>query len=226
MTPLDTRTVHDRDWLEVKRSDAFFEAAPRYPDIAALIVRLAPRRLLDVGCGSGYLARLLKARLPGLAVHGVDVSRVALARARAHVGWVCQVDLDRGHLPLRSDQYDTVVCVEVLEHLYDPDHALQEIHRVLAPGGLAVVTVPNLAYWRHRLALLRGRVPPPAVDRRHLHQFDARLFADALSRAGLRPTAMTGHAVRLGRLARRRPELFSDTLIAVAAKGAGPGERA
>lgn len=219
---LDPEALHDRDWRETKASDAFFEQARRYPDIAGVIARLAPRRLLDVGCGSGYLAKLLKARVPGLVIHGVDVSGVALERARAHVDQVWQVDLDKADIPLPSEQYDAVTCVEVLEHLYDPDHALREIARVLSPLGHAVVTVPNLAYWRFRLDLLRGRVPAPAADRRHLHQFDHRLLAETLARAALSPVGMTGHGVRLELLARRCPVLFSDILVATAVKKA-PG---
>lgn len=216
--PLDPEALHDRDWLGTKATDAFFDQALRYPDIADLIARLHPQKLLDVGCGSGYLTKLLKARVPGLVVHGVDISSVALERARAHADQVWQVDLDKANLPMPTDLYDTVTCVEVLEHVYDPDHTLREIARVLASGGRAVVTVPNLAYWRYRLDLLRGRVPPPAADRRHLHQFDRRLFADALARTGLRVVEMTGHGIRLGWLARRRPDLFSDILIVTAVK--------
>jgi 2-polyprenyl-3-methyl-5-hydroxy-6-metoxy-1,4-benzoquinol methylase len=214
--PLDPESLHDLDWLEAKASDAFFEGTPRYPEIADLIAALHPRWLLDVGCGSGYMAKLLKERAPGLVVHGVDISGVALQRARAHVDQVWQVDLDRSVLPVTSAQYDTVTCIEVLEHLYDPDHALQEIARVLVPGGYAVITVPNLAYWRFRLQFLRGRMPPPAVDRRHLHQFDLKLLVDTLSRAGLQPVRITGHGLRLRWIARRRPALFSDILIATA----------
>jgi len=215
---LDPETRHDRDWLVTKESDAFFEQALRYPDIAQVTSRLQPKRLLDVGCGSGYLAKLLKEGVPGLVVHGVDISSVALERARHHVDQVWQVDLDKNDLPVSSEQYDTVTCIEVLEHLYDPDHAIGEIARVLASGGCAVVTVPNLAYWRYRLDLLRGRVPPPAIDPRHLHQFDQRLLAKALGRSDLRLTGMTGHAVRLPWLARRHPAVFSDILIATAVK--------
>lgn len=215
---MDPEALHDRDWCETKASDAFFEGAERYPDIVAVIARLKPRRLLDVGCGSGYVAKLLKARAPGLVVHGVDISRVALERARAHVDQVWQVDLDKADLPLTAGQYDTATCVEVLEHLYDPEHALREICRVLAPLGRVVVTVPNLAYWRFRLDLLRGRVPAPAADRRHLHQFNRRLFAETLDRAGLHLLGLTGHGSRLRFLARRWPALFSDILIATATK--------
>src|SRR3989338_3225102 len=103
---LDPESLHDRDWLETKASDAFFEQTRRYPDIAEVVARLRPRRLLDVGCGSGYLAKLLKERVSGLVVHGGDISGVALERARAHVDQVWQVDLDKADLPLPGEQYD------------------------------------------------------------------------------------------------------------------------
>lgn len=215
---LDPESIHDWDWLETKASETFFEEAPRYPDIADVVAELRPRRLLDVGCGSGYLAKLLKMRVPELVVHGIDISSVALQRARRYLDQVWQVDLDRADLPAPAEHYDTVACVEVLEHLYDPDHALQEIARVLVPGGNAVVTVPNLAYWRFRLALLRGRMPPPAADRRHLHQFDMKLLVDTLSRAGLQPVQITGRGLRLRWIAHRWPTLFSDILIVTAVR--------
>jgi 2-polyprenyl-3-methyl-5-hydroxy-6-metoxy-1,4-benzoquinol methylase len=209
------RALHEQNWLETKASDAFFEQTPRYKDIADLVIALRPRRLLDVGCGSGYLARLLKAREPGLVVHGVDFAMAAVVRARAYTDQVWLADLDKSGLPCRSQRYDTVTCVEVLEHLYDPDHALREIARVIAPGGHAVVTVPNLAYWRYRLDLLRVRVPPPAADQRHLHQFDRELLSESLARASLRLVKMTGHRLRLRWLACLRPSVFSDMLVAV-----------
>jgi 2-polyprenyl-3-methyl-5-hydroxy-6-metoxy-1,4-benzoquinol methylase len=115
---LDPEARHDQ------ASDAFFEETPRYPDIAHVIVQLQPQKLLDVGCGSGYLAKLLKARVPGLVVHGMDISSVALERARNYTDQVWQVDLDKTDLPVPSDQYDTVTCIEVLEHLYDPKPGL------------------------------------------------------------------------------------------------------
>lgn len=148
---LDPESIHDRDWLETKASETFFEEAPRYPDIADVVAELQPRRLLDVGCGSGYLAKLLKMRVPELVVHGIDISSVALQRARRYLDQVWQVDLDKADLPAPAEHYDTVACVEVLEHLYDPDHALQEIARVLVPGGHDVeqqrpyrATIPEL----------------------------------------------------------------------------------
>lgn len=217
-SPIDARTRHDGDWLQEKPDDSRLQRAPRYVDISEAVARAGPRRLLDVGCGSGFLARQLKDRIPGIAVHGIDISPVALRRAAVHLEAFWEVDLDATDLPMEDEAYDTVVCVEVLEHLYDPEHALREMARVLIPGGRLVLTTPNLAYWRYRLQLLRGRVPPPAADPRHLRCFDAGLLRELLVGAGFQAPEVSGHGVRCRWLASRFPGLFSDMLIATTTK--------
>lgn len=213
--PLTPESLHDLDWRGAKADPAFFERSPRYPFIADLIVPLKPSHLFDLGCGSGYLVHLIKEQLPDVRVDGVDVSRVALEQARRHLDRVWHLDIDRSNLPVPDNSYDVVTCVEVLEHVYDPLHALSEICRILQMRGSAVITVPNLAYWRYRLDLLRGRIPGPAADRRHLHQFNRQFLDQTARQAGLIPVGIFGFGVRAARLAGWKPELFSDILIAV-----------
>lgn len=214
----DPRQLHDADWAGTKASDSFYSGSGRYPKMAGVIAALGPKRLLDAGCGSGYLASLVKAAVPGVSMDGADISGVALERAKAHFARTWQVNLDTGELPAGSGEYDTAVCVEVLEHLYDPAGALSKIRACLAPGGRLVCTVPNLAYWRYRLQLLSGRVPSAAADPRHLHSFSAASFAGLLGLSGYSVLNMTGFGERLPRLAAAYPQLFSDILIAVAVK--------
>ena len=216
--PTKSEKLHDKDWLTTKSDDDFFETADRYPYLLQIVASFGGRTLLGVGCGSGYLAKQLKASCPDTIIHGVDISSVALEHARQAMDEVWQVNLDQSDLPMSSDQYDAVVCIEVLEHLYDADLALSEIHRVLVRGGRAVISVPNLAYWRYRLTLLRGRVPPAASDRRHLQQYDQQTLEAGLSSAGLHPLPVSGFGVRFPGLAERHPALFSNILIATATK--------
>lgn len=216
--PLDSEALHDRDWSEKKESDSFFTCAPRYPDIVNEVLRLNPRMLLDVGCGSGYMAKLLKSQNSELIVHGVDISGVALERANIHLARSWKVDIDKDNMPISSCYYDSVICVEVLEHLYDPDHCLQDIFRVLKPGGHLVVTVPNIAYWRYRIQLMMGNIPNCAADPRHLHQFNLILLRKVAVSAGFKLISVTGHAVRMPWFAQRWPAIFSDILIATVQK--------
>lgn len=213
--PIDPERLHDEDWRIHKPDDSQIATTGRFVRILALIDRLRPARVLDIGCGSGYLGGQVKTRRPGTLVDGVDISSVALERARAHLDRVWHFDLDGGSLPAPEGTYDLVVASEVIEHLYDVQHATAEIARVMRAGGHAILTVPNLAYWRYRLDLLCGRLPLPADDSRHLHQFTAAHFAALGAAHGLVLDELSGHGTRLAAFARRWPAIFSDTLIAL-----------
>jgi len=78
-------------------------------------------------------------------------------------------DVTADPCPAEAGEFGTVVAAEIIEHIDDTDRFLEELKRILTPGGLLVVTTPNLAYWLNRLRLLAGRVPwsYPGVSRKH-----------------------------------------------------------
>jgi 2-polyprenyl-6-hydroxyphenyl methylase/3-demethylubiquinone-9 3-methyltransferase len=96
------------------------------------------RTVLDLGCGGGFMAEALAAR--GADVIGADVSRGAITIAGRHAasqGLAIRYLAASGeHLPLPDRSVDCVVCVDVLEHVRSLDRVLDEIRRVLRPGGL------------------------------------------------------------------------------------------
>ena len=99
----------------------------------------ARETVLDVGCGTGWLAAGLPRALPGLPVIGVDLSQGMLERARAAGAWpLLRADAQR--LPLATASVDLIVTRGVLHHLPDVPAALTEWRRVLRPGGAVVVT--------------------------------------------------------------------------------------
>ena len=101
------------------------------------------KRVLDVGCGAGVGTRALLAASPA-SVDAVDVNEEALEEARERTPGASfqRVDLETGLRPFGDASFDLVVCMEVLEHVEHQAELIAEIHRVLAPGGLAVVSVP------------------------------------------------------------------------------------
>jgi SAM-dependent methyltransferase len=97
-------------------------------------------RALDVGCGDGRLT----AELSALKLCAVDVSAVALERARQRLGSdadLIEIEPDQP-LPLEDARFDLVLCAETLEHVRDVQLLLSEIRRVLRPGGSLGVTTP------------------------------------------------------------------------------------
>lgn len=157
-------------------------------------------RVLDVGCATGYLAAELSRR--GCAVDGIEFDPAAAQQARAHCREVVTGDLEAPATQasvaamLAGAWPDVVICADVLEHLRDPWSVLAWLRTLLAPGGRAVVSVPNIAHWTARRALLRGRfdyADHGLLDRTHLRFFTRASAAELARRAGF--------AVRAERLA-------------------------
>ncbi|MGV9883246.1 class I SAM-dependent methyltransferase [Streptomyces sp. NPDC003006] len=115
--------------------------------------------VLDIGCGDGTAAATAAPLLAGHRVIGVDWSQDALKRAHARLPYVVRGELTDGGLPFADGAADAVLFSEVIEHLVDPDSALDELRRVLRPGGHLMLSTPNLAAWYNRGLLLAGVQP-------------------------------------------------------------------
>ena len=114
------------------------------------------KRVVEFGCSTGYVSRILKER--GCYVVGIEVDPDAAARAREVCDRVKVGDLDELDLAseLGGETFDVGLFGEVLEHLKYPQRALMQTRQLLAPGGYVVVSVPNIAHASIRLALLKG----------------------------------------------------------------------
>jgi SAM-dependent methyltransferase len=147
------------------------------------------RTLLDCGCGAGDNARVLAAG--GWVVTGITISPREAELASRHCAHTIIANLERG-VPLRSTQYDVVLISHVLEHLVSPDRLLGSIKALLAPDGVLAVGLPNVANWRVRLALLRGRfeyTDTGIMDETHVKFYTLESGKRLLTRNGYEVTA-------------------------------------
>jgi arsenite methyltransferase len=136
-------------------------------------------RILDAGCGPGfYVSELLDEVDPGGSVVGVDVSPQMLAVAARRTEGRPGVELlegSVGSLPVKDDEFDGAICVQVLEYVEDATAALAEIRRTLRPGGRAVV-------WDVDWATVSWHSNDPARMERVLRGWDDHLTHPSLPR--------------------------------------------
>lgn len=136
---------HEQDgmWnhIQTQNTNAFDLS---YPRLRFLAKRCAPEtRVLNIGVGSGYLEELLLRR--GVDVHALDPSAASIERLRGKLPSGDRAKQGYGQaIPFDSGYFDTVIMTEVLEHLPDDvlHPTLDEVRRVLKPGGLFTGTVP------------------------------------------------------------------------------------
>jgi SAM-dependent methyltransferase len=136
---------HQRRYYELGRS--YWWLAGKYRIIADVVRRAfrPPRqdpRVLDLGCGPG---NLLDDLAPHGAVFGADYSADALGFCAAR-GFRRLFRADFHELPLRSESFDLVTAIDVIEHLADDRRAVRELYRVLRPSGLLVLSVPAFRF--------------------------------------------------------------------------------
>ncbi len=123
-------------------------------------LKQTPENILDVGCGTGYFAHLLKRMYPNAKVHGVDISGTALSIGKKKYKDIIFIKADAEvKLPFKDNTFDLVISGEHIEHVRDVDKNLLEINRVTKKGGTLIVTTPNLASWMNRTLLLFGKQP-------------------------------------------------------------------
>lgn len=215
----DSRSVHDDEWRTGWKSlPSALEDEGRFQLVSGLISPLSPQTIFDLGCGDGYQAEIIKMRMPSVVVNGCDISPSAIEKASKRMDSCYNLDIDRSDLPEDSESYDIVICIAVLEHLYDVSHVLKEIHRILMPGKYVLIQVPNVAFWRFRLEILLGRLPYILADERHLHSFNKSFLLTRLQLAGFINFKIYGQRHRIKWLAKLSPALFSENLFVLGQK--------
>ncbi|TLS76915.1 malonyl-ACP O-methyltransferase BioC [Mariprofundus erugo] len=148
-------------------------------------IKIEPKRILDIGCGTGYFTRLLRGRYKKAAIVALDLSGAMLQQTRANharrMPWHGRhhhVGGDAATLPFRSGCFDLVCSNLAMQWVGDPQLMLAEMRRVLAPGGLMLFST----FGRRTLSELRQTLASIESERAgHVLPFpDVMSLGDAL----------------------------------------------
>ena len=117
------------------------EVSHREREVLRVFAQYTFRRVLDIGCGDGNFSLLFGKASGSEELFGVDISETAVKLASSKGVRAFQVNVDLEDLPFEGDSFDAIFCGETLEHLFDPDHLIEEAFRVLKPGGYLLAAV-------------------------------------------------------------------------------------
>ncbi len=207
-------------WEHRKETDHLYSdwAPGRLIKAVELLNSYKINRVLDVGCGEGTLGRILDEEYETV---GVDISSQALQLANKHYDTTKQVNIETDDLAsVVNDNFDAVVCLELLEHVFYPNKVLQNIRSVINNDGLFISSFPNFVFWEYRVDMLRGRPPQNYTlysEAEHIQDFTMRTFEQLLNDTGFavkewHPQYSTPKLIpsSFGRI---RPSLFADQIV-------------
>jgi SAM-dependent methyltransferase len=168
------------------------EALLRFDKALAAADLRSGERVLDLGSKHGGLAT--RARNAGLDIEytGLDLSEENVRAAATLSLDVRQADITK-HLPVADAAYDCIFALELLEHLTSPLTLLEEMRRVLAADGRAVISVPSPYSWVEVFRELFHRHDPEG----HLNAFTTPVMQNLVALAGFRVERTLGTSIRI-----------------------------
>ena len=211
--------------------------------ISDLLRRRGPSsiKIAELSVGDGRMSLSMLKRLPSAHLTCMDVSEKRLSQLRQEIVAdpslqnmdvefvTCNFDTNFSILP--NETFDAVVALDVMEHVFDVFNFVSHCRRILRPNGVFYLRVPNIAYLKHRLALLAGALPVTASwfgplndltawrnvhgwDGGHLHLFTIPILRKLLAESGFRVVSCSDPGTRMAALRGVWPELlFANPLL-------------
>jgi 2-polyprenyl-3-methyl-5-hydroxy-6-metoxy-1,4-benzoquinol methylase len=163
-----------------------------FNNVRTEILPLLPQkidRLLEVGCGSGNTLKYIKDNYQCDWACGVEFVHEAAEIACSKVDLVIEGDIEKLDLPIEPASLDVILCLDVLEHLFDPWRVISKLSTLLKPDGAVIVSIPNVRHFRVVFPLIfQGKweyVNKGILDRTHLRFFTCDTAIKLIESSGL-----------------------------------------
>jgi SAM-dependent methyltransferase len=173
--------------------DALVERARALEDGASA----GPPRVLDLGCGRGYITALVRDRFPQAEISALDVSLSAIEAAAGRFPGIDFIVADAFDPPYRAGYFDLVICNNLWEHVPNPLHLLTKISRVLAPGGYVVISTPSRYRLGNIVRVLTGRAVN-LISKLHVTEYSVGQVKEQLRHGGFDVVRVLSRRMRGG----------------------------
>jgi GT2 family glycosyltransferase/SAM-dependent methyltransferase/Tfp pilus assembly protein PilF len=187
-----SRSANLNNPMKQNKQDSYYAFAR--PDVVEAILKnnLPTGKVLEIGCAGGATGKNIKERLPVQSYVGIDISPEAAGIAKNHLDRVIVADIENTDLAsehgLIPGEFDLLLALDVLEHLYDPWDSLAELSRYVKPGGYVVASIPNIQNITIVQDLIKGNwqyQDAGILDATHLRFFTLETSKMMFSGAGL-----------------------------------------
>ncbi|MBU1135304.1 MAG: class I SAM-dependent methyltransferase [Nanoarchaeota archaeon] len=154
------------EYQDAQYSKIFSDESDRYNTFNSVKIKKAlsffenheNSKILDIGCGDGTFSKIIgdstKAK-----IFGLDISQSCVDSANEKGIIAKKMDIDGAKLPFMDETFGAVFCGDTIEHIFDTDKLIKEVHRILKPNGYIVISVPNVTAWYNRGLALLGFLP-------------------------------------------------------------------
>jgi 2-polyprenyl-3-methyl-5-hydroxy-6-metoxy-1,4-benzoquinol methylase len=177
-------------------------------------LQLTNKNILDIGCHNGIFLSLIKNRNNNF--YGLDANDWAVSESEKKDLNIRQFFFDdKTKLPFENEFFDVVIAGEIIEHIFDTDFFLEEISRVMKPGGKLLISTPNVASLGRRLLLFFGAnpiielSPNEANSVGHIRYFTRKTLEKILAKHGLKTTSFHSDCIIFSRNGKLKSEILA-----------------
>ncbi len=164
-----------------------------YDGVRMDILPLIPKyvnRVLEIGCSQGNTLAYLKDNAYCDWACGVDLFPEAIELAAPKLDAAYQGNIEAMELPIAPGSIDLILCLDVLEHLVNPQKVVAYLHTLLAPGGIAIASIPNVRHYSVSIPLMFQNKweyrTNGVLDNTHLRFFVKSTAIDLMESSGLK----------------------------------------
>lgn len=153
-------------------------------------------KILDIGCGQGYITQAIQAEFPNAEISGLDNSISAIEYAHDHFPGIDFILGDACDLPYSQEYFDAVVCNNLWEHIPNPLCLLSMIDKVLRPDGFLTMSTPSRYRLGNLMRIIRGK-PVTFMSENHVTEYSVGQVIEQLGHGGFRVMKFCSQPIKI-----------------------------